>query len=352
MIKYVLIFLLPVAVWAAYPTPEGLFRYGADIDYTDDLVLLDLVISTEKNPKLFGQNISSDFQSEQLTNGPSRRDRLQYVQLLFAKKENRTELLQVHFDRGGFEEKDANHSRYFPSLNNTLRDDTLTVRTLFYSLMSMYALNTSEHMVNLLRRSVPNFKTNRDLMSEEKRELLRRYRRYLERTREMEGMDEEDREELVSPLRPEDPEDLELVREIMSGPMYEKDKRLSLKKEGRRFYWNLDYENFYARFSNDDQYLKSLTLHMTESPIRVRVSHYVTFDGNKVLPRQILYETPGGELFKISIANFRRVRNRGDRLSQMARDYAQRVEQRVSRGEIKRRSDYLEQDSLELDFLY
>lgn len=313
-------------VGAAYPTPEGIFRFGPKVNYIDDLVLLDVVIHKMKSAE---DQVSGDYVSSSLGSRSEKKQEQRFLQFIFAPKERRVELLQVEFSSGDFEERNAIESRYMTNLLGQLRSDQQTTRTFFYSLIGMYSLNSSEFISDLLSRSVPGYKLNRELMNREKMALMNRYKRYLQERRE-ERDGEEGKEELISPLSPEDPEKRQHVNTIMASPMYERDKNISLVRENRNFFWELSYDNFNAKFTSDDQYLRSAYLRMAEAPIRLNISQYVLVGGRKELPESMIYETPRGDVFRIDLVNFRRVTNRGDRLSQMAANYQKIIEERRS----------------------
>lgn len=310
--------LLSGKALSSYPTPQGLFRFGSDIDFSSDLILLDLKIQQIE--------IESDKNQSNLIhhNAPVSDEHIigeKYVQLIFAPGERRTSMLQVEFGREGFDENDAIRSQYFPNLARKLREDYIVSRSLFYSLMTKYSFNSDQFITDLLLRRVPGFKSNQELINREKQALLQKYKEYLKMIKEDEALVDD----LISPLRPEDPELRKAVDEIMKAPFYKRDENTILTKEGRKFFWQLEYENFNAYFSADHQRLKSLYFQMTEYPIRVRVNEYVLFDGRKTLPKMLYLQNSRGELFKIEILNYRRLSNRGSRIDSMARDYSERL---------------------------
>lgn len=314
-----LLLLSANTLYAAYPTPEGLFRYGPTLDQQGDLILLDLVVHPEKK-------------IEEVEKHPN------YIQLLIAPRDQRAELLQLEFARPGFEEKDIIDFQYWPNWGHALGHEATSIRNLFYAIVGMYTLNEGEFMRDLLLRSVPDFKSNRELINFEKRSLMEAKRDYLAQIRNNPDL----QESLVSPLRPEDPEERKKVEDIMRMPTYFKADNLFLEREGRNFYWYLRYDNFNAKFSVKNQRIKSLMFRMAEAPIRMRFGEYVVFDGRRELPRYIILETPRGETYRIEVANFRRVVRRGDRVSQLMRELTNRSLDREKQQMIReRRAEFL-----------
>lgn len=333
MKKIVVLVCLLVAsthLYSSYPTPEGLFRFGPERNIENDLLLVDLRIKRIPNKDLLAATLDFDIDSDILEREMSVQVDELFVQLIMTKNErNNIELAQIIFDDGSFDENKARDIVFIQNLSSRVREDHSTLRSLYNGLVGMYVLNSSEAIATLLSLSVPGFKRNNDLINQEKYRLLTRYKEYLKLRSSSE--DEQGEEEILSPMTSEDSDVQDRINKIMASPMYPKDEALQLVKRGRQFLWQLSYENFSALFTNEGHDLTTLSLQMTESPIRVRINDYVLISGDRRLPQTMFLETHRRELYEVGFVNFRRVRNRADQMHSIVRNYRESIQAKDER---------------------
>ncbi len=306
MKRFIFTLIFSTIALAAMPTVEGLFRNSSNKELEGSLAVLELIIKNKKLKNLELESLDGVKEEYEIEK--------RLVKILFnIEKVNRTDVIFATYG-ADFSFSQMQDMKYIRNFHKTLEEDKIFDRRLFYSLINMYALNTSKDIDSIFKEISQNYKSNQDAINEDKKLLLEKYKKFLEekKTYEEKLKASEVSEEggLVdinevpkSPLLPEEEEEKLKVTKIMNESMYSNTELLKLVKKGRGFFWELNMDNVNATFSNDNHNLKSLTLKMMDNEYKVIPRKHVVFGGSYQLPKSFVFENSKTQL-EVEIKNF------------------------------------------------
>ena len=241
-----------------------------------------------------------------------------YFKIIFSKeKEGVTQFLQAEYENSTMKNSSLLKTRYFPDLKAILENNVQVERNLFYSIVSMYALNDSRFISNFLSKHGEGYQSNQLVLNEEKFKLLDEYRSYLSAIKGDEAL----KETRESPLNPEDEEKGKLVKEVLKTAMYKPSDRIKLERKGGDFFWRVDLQSVQAYFTNEKHQLKTLEVTTPSGNLSMNLSDYILFDGIHELPKDIYFRDLADRHFRIRFLSFSNWINKGKTLEVRAKDY-------------------------------
>jgi hypothetical protein len=282
---------------AAVPTVEGLFRNGANADIQGDTIALSLII----------ENI--DEESEDLP---------LYMKVIFSNRENEPQrMIQVLYTEAAMENHQVSDVYLSGNISDQIRLDSPVERKLLFGLLMKYGLNSSLGMNHVITRVSPDYKTNKELISDEKLLLYRKYMQFLRETERS----QRNAEGVENPMRPTDPEVRERVREVLAENFFRDAGAVQLKREKGRFYWEVSLDNFNAMFTNDRHRLRRLGLRSIDGVLELSIGEYVMFNGVHDLPKTMLWSLPNGNRYRLTFTAHQDFVSRNRTIQQRHQEY-------------------------------
>ena len=306
---------------AAIPTMEGLFRNGNSPDLNGELVVVRLMIEENNNEALLRKVKIEDQEPLDETLDPillEKGDKSKFVKFIFSiERNNRIGVIQIEYANNQMKYSEIDRVEYIPNLLKDIDLDANLERRLFYSMVLMYALNDSRAISGNLKKLDFEFKTNKEIINQEKIDLLKKYQRYLESIKKEPDL----RGVIPNPLKPDDVEELIKVKEMLTSSIYLKSNRVQLIRKKGKFYWEINLTNIYALFHNETNRLDTLKVTTFNGEMDIRLGEYILFDGIHELPKNMVIKTTKQRLFKVVFLDYKNFSKSKRSLSSRAKEY-------------------------------
>ncbi|MDC1174448.1 hypothetical protein OAT67_03595 [Bacteriovoracaceae bacterium] len=288
MKKTIMLLFLCSSLLASVPTPEGLLRNPNNKDITDNLIVVKFSTEKKKDDVLSVQEMVATeemiSQDEQISK--KEMDKILYVKQIYVIDENkRVDLIQATYESGQMNNESLVNVVTRENILKNLGNEPSAEKGLFYSLMSMLTLNTSEVFMNYLKMNNVLLPSNNDLRNKEKVDLYAKYKTYLKLKKEDEESD------IENPLSPTDEESKKIVKEVMDKPFFENTEIIKLTKEVSGYFWEIDKDGFWAKFENSSKRLNRIRLNKASNVIDISLDEFIVYDGKHEFPRFINYKT-------------------------------------------------------------
>lgn len=272
------------SVFAYVPTVESLFRHGVNPEVTTNALLLAAKV-TQVNPYAEKQ--------DQVQGQPL------WVKWVYnVTPQGKLKLTQLLYRSAAMNEASLVDKTYVGELTPQLFTDSAEKgeRGLFLGMLNSMLINDGSFMVDFLRARGVNVRLNEDLINQDKRSLLQRYRAWLIRTKggRVAGADE-------SPLAPANPADKEKVDRIMAQPMYEDTRHVTLTRHQGEPAWHVKTEVFEGWVGDGQREIRELLLRSGSSETDIQCRDYILFNGTHSLPRQIMVKGQQDHFWQIDI---------------------------------------------------
>jgi hypothetical protein len=174
-------------------------------------------------------------------------------------------------------------------------------RDLFYATLLSLSVNSSTVFTGILANNDPSFKTNSDVVNNEKMRLLKKYKNYLQAVKNDPAIEKYS----PSPLKPEGEEEKTKVNKILNSPVYLENTAIKLKKNDRNIVINLDMEYFNFNFANETHQFLDYTYKMDGKVLKMKFQPYVLYNGTHLLPRSIVYQVAQNGFYLIKFMKLR-----------------------------------------------
>lgn len=304
-------------------TPEGLFRNPGSAVINGNMVAIRMSFD-----EIRGQDaqkvgdLNSNVQAAVVNDEKDLRVK-NFVKFIFSShQEGRIDLIQIFYTDASFDNSSVYKVNYFNNLEQKILADKDPLRELLYGLIVSYSLNSSVAMNHIMKKYVPDYKTNLELINVEKKVLYDKYKQYLFAVKD----DKDLKESLPSPMRPAEVEDKERVKELLKKSMFLDSKNISLERTSRgHFQIKMEYPNFKALFENDTHRLRELVLTKDEIPYEIKVNQYISLNGVQTLPQYIQVNRSGLEV-KANLIDYSAFINNAKSISERYIEYKETVE--------------------------
>ncbi len=299
--------------FAAIPTLEGLLRNGTNAELEEGIYLFQFQL---KEQGLEGQKEIVRNKNEMESKVFSNIDEAQYFVDFYIKKESDDyRLLQVLYKEVD-KVKEVIDTVYFSSFISRIRRENDIEKLSFYSIAFSLLANDSVVANNLLKKIDPKYKTNKELMDEEKLVLFEKYKKYLVMT----NKDSSLKASLESPMKPHDSEDRELVNRVIKKPMYQRPGNIRLVKLENEFFWAADLTGATLYFDNPTHNFKRINVNTLSSNILLSVDEYFYFNAKRIVPRNIYIKSGADKLFRMTFKNLKFLSDKKTKLAKKFTD--------------------------------
>lgn len=304
---FFIISLLSFNLSASVPSVEGLFRNSNNAEIAGDLVVLKFSISREKEVphresiEIVEKPIESMKVEGELATGEDVLYDNFYVKFIFSlENPERISLLQAVYSDGKMDPASLVDVKLIDRVITRLDKENYPERNIFYSLMLSLTLNNSTGISQFLKKSETRYIENKELVNVEKKDLYKGYIEYLKEIKE----NKELVETLVNPMKPVEVEEVEKIAETLKLPMYKDTEFVTLIKDQGKFFWQVQLDNFMAKFSNEKHRLKQVEFNTLSGNIKVSVGEFLLFNGVNELPRKLLFKDANENIFNIRVLDF------------------------------------------------
>jgi hypothetical protein len=327
--KYFILIISFANCFAAVPTVEGLFRNSQNPDIEDNLAVLTIRAQVE-NKIANSEGQKEESETTEVTPDYSfykylfDNSDMKLNKVLISKYENRempmAELIGMVYEKDVTTVEEGKEQSF--------------EKRFITALMTMYGMNSSTIMSQMFKKYSDNYLTNEEVLNSDKKELLNQYKEYLVKKNEYDkkikdlkesgGLDQGDEvkpdDEPKSPLVSEEDEEKDRIQKIISESMYKKGEHVKLVREGRDYFWELSFNNLWARFTNENHELKQLKMTVEGKEIEVIPHEVVTYAGKYRVPKTLEINFPDKKV-TIEITNFYTLKSKNKTFDQRIEDY-------------------------------
>lgn len=285
--------LLLSSVAEAYvPTVESLLRNGSNPEVSANGISLTLTVkrlspSGEKESSLFEEKKSEEY----------------YKIFLTKVGAENLKIAQSRYKDATFSDLSLQHRTYFSNFSPYTLKPTIeqAERGIFYALLHSMTLNNGSHMVNYLKALGVPVKLNGEIINREKVELLADYKKYLATINQNRAA----RKTEVNPLRPDDASARSRAEGIMSDPMYNDLKQVTLGRDQGAMAWLVNAGAFEGVFSYRDRFAQKIKFKSAAGDFEIICKDYWLANGTHSFPKTLLIKTFSGENFQVDITTLR-----------------------------------------------
>lgn len=342
--KALILFLTFTSVIAAVPTAEGLFRNSINPDIEDNLVVFTLKATVEENkPQIeTGLILSSDEPKTETL-----KSSFFYKYLFDNSNQKLDKVILSKYSDSEMRIPDLLDLKVKRDIKTTETETVNFEKRLIDGLVTMYSMNSSKIMSNLFKGISPDFLTNKEVLNNDKKELLQQYKEYLvkknaydEKIKNLKksgaiqsDTELSDEEAPVSPLISEETDEKERIQGIISQSMYKKPENIKLVRDGKDFFWEINYQNVWARFTNENHELKHLKIKKDGIEIEVVPHEFVTYGGRYRVPKEIEILYPEKKI-TLTITNMYSLKSKNKTFEQRIEEY-RKVHEKVKEAKKK-----------------
>ena len=298
VIVAVFIILVSFSSYGYRPTPSGLFSHAFNDELAGksyEMAILVEQINLDENEEGVESNRLSPF----------------YAKLLFQLEDkDNIRLIETFYSSGEMKDNSLITSRYIPNFirPTTFNADSFAKR-LFYRYLASSLFQRGEQIISLLNSKGINISSSNQLINNEKRLLLEKYKRYLIEVNRREKIEDKallhDLPAIKSPLEGESEEEVLKIKEIMASSFYVDGPDLYFAKgaEGK-YFWEVKLDGFFSRFTNENHFLTELGMSVEAMEYHYRFYDYKKIGGIVTLPSKIVIEE-GKSIFSVRILGFK-----------------------------------------------
>lgn len=255
--------------FAFKPTANSLFKNLNNMDISENTTII--TYSINKISSTGSQYYFNKFYFEQdnLTNG---------------------NVCQLNYAGGILNSSNVDEINCFRKKN--LLDNTTKLQSIFYSVIAMFAQNSSDLMLKFLKKNGSEIKSNEELINQTQNFYLYQYKGYLKAK-------SEGSEEVENPLVTEDYDKNEKIKKVLSESYLREDNLVKRVKNGNNFYWKVEDSVVSATFNNDKNELVKMTLNIDEEVYELVFKNYLLMSSSFKHPETIEIKTPQAITYEI-----------------------------------------------------
>lgn len=319
--KAILFFTIPffvaLSAYGSIPSVEGLFRGGDNPDIAGDTIAVNVFISETQPSTSDQQVVQTVVEGDQETLIKVKES---FFKLIFSVTPGRPiGLIQVRYSAAGLETNQVAQVKYIENLEKSFAQEPSFNRLLAYALITMHSLNKSSGFDELLKRFARDYKSNAELLNQDKKRLYTKYKEHLA-----------SKSEELSPLEPESDEEKERVNEILGSRFYDNTGKAKLIRTNNEFLWEVNLDTLKAYFNHDDRLLKKIVMTNFNGEVQVDVGPYFKATGDFKLPSFVLVKHSTGEEAKITFSGYQDFNSGNKRFLDRAEDYEKFTQKNIS----------------------
>lgn len=265
------------------PTLHSLLRNGNNVDISTSTVVANLALI--EIDKVTNQPISIE------NNQP-----VKSVVKFLVRNENKTEpiLTQVNYKDSSMNNSSLVNfqERSFGKASQFVTAEGSPDVEIFYSLLAMLLNNKGSLLLNVFKKYNPHFKLNVELADEEKLDLLKKYKTYLEEKKNNADLG------IKNPMKPEGIEERESINKIKKRYFLKKDFLVKRVKYEDQFFWVVQTEKVYIKFDINHR-LKELRLTTQMNDIEIVFGRFILHGAQMEFPELIWFTDSLGKKYEI-----------------------------------------------------
>lgn len=291
-----------LAAFAYKPTVESLFRNGSNGEIGSNTAMATFVLKQKIKDSEKEQASSPEALGAESSEADIKVPSIFTYKTLISNEGDTPKLVQVRYLGSIASGAAMNDVRYIPQMTfqgMRLGSEQLE-KKFFYSLLSTLVNNRGDLMINFLRDIGVEVQSNMDRVDKEQLYHLGKYVEYLK-------LDEEARAEQENPLEPSDKDEAEKMAEIFKRPFLTPSPYVKRMKEGQEFFWVVEGEKVYAKFSHDDHKLLEMRVSTESGDISVKCFNYILYGQDIQFPELVLLKDLSGAEYMLNmkkISNF------------------------------------------------
>lgn len=306
-----LLLLMSMAANAYKPTVESLFRNGSNGEIGQNTVLANFILK---------KKIS---QAEQENKTFKEIPVVFSYKMLFSNEKENPKLVQVGYLGEGSHERNMIQADYFPALNFTalrLGEEDFE-KKFFYSLVASLINNQGRLMTRFLNDVGVPVLNNQESGDKEQLYYLGQYVSYLK------SLDKEENGGAENPLEPTDPEAAQKIKEVFKRPFLTPSPYVKRIKEGTDFFWTIEAENVFAKFSHDDHKLLEMSVKTPNGKIEVQCFNYILYGQEMQFPELVLLKDLNGDEYMLNMRKISSFSDSQERFLKRFGDYKKALQE-------------------------
>lgn len=314
---------------------EGLFRNGINPDIEKDLIVMIIrakilsenseVPTIEGNYKILFNNTSDGIK----------------------------DILVVKYENQDIENSKIVELKAYRREDEAIHKSENSLKKMIISSLWMYATNSSRGISSALKEIDNEFMLNKEMVNNDKKELLDKYKKYLEQKNNYDKKIKEMKKNgasiteisavdaPVSPLLSENEEERKNINKMMNGPLYNDNKMVKLVKEGKEFFWMLETNKIQGKFKNDTHQMKYLKINDVNGEINIIPDDYVTYQGEYSLPKK-LHVTENDLKLEFEVVNYYLVNSTSKDFNKRIEEYSKQLDKKSSGDDEAVKNQYKE----------
>lgn len=310
MKKLILLLVLSFPAFAYVPTVESLFRHGGNPDVTANAILLSGKVSLY-NPY-----------DEKLVDDKAESFWVKWVYNITP--QNKLKLTQLIYRAPSMTEASLVNKTYIADLTPQYFGSSAlnTEKGLFISMLNSLLINDGSFMVEFLRTRGIDVKLNQELINNDKKNLMQRYRAWLIKNKGGRGAVDE------SPIAPNTVTEKERVDAVMASSMYLDTKQVTLARHQGEPAWQVKADGFEAWVNDEKRELRQLTLKNGASETDIQLRDFIFFSGTNAMPRNILVKGQQDQYWQVEILGVKQFNETMNDLVARLRRYDQILQQK------------------------
>lgn len=317
--SFILLVLITSLGAIAAPTVEGLLRGGSNPENIYDWSVFRLRVKKFKTVSIDEEGVVQEqkLNTAEIQDEEKNYDTKHIKLVLSTKVDEPIKFIQVEYSSPSMKKSNIVKVISGDDLLKKFGEETFQEKILLYGILTSLSSGNSSIINSMLTKFNKDYKSNTNLLSQEKLDLYEKYKKYLAALKE----DPELEKTLESPLKPIDVTQLSEIQKLLKQDMYQDLNQVKITKEGNRFFWKASLENFEGIFTLDKHQLRVLNLTTPQGVINVGASQFRVFSSNFYLPGVIRLKDVIEENYEIEIKHYAQFGKTALSLSDLLKNY-------------------------------
>jgi hypothetical protein len=285
----------------AAPTVEGLLRGGHNPENVFDWSVFRLKVKKLKSVSVDQGGVVQENTNVTPEGEEEQNYEVKHIKLIFTTNPDEpVKFIQVEYENPSMKKGEVVNVIHTNDLSKLFLEESFQERIVFYGTLLSLSSGNSSLLSSVLSKFNKDYKSNSNLLSQEKIDLYNEYKKYLTALKE----DPELEKTLESPIRPVDVDRFSEIQKILKQDMYQDLNQVKIYQEGNRYFWKASLENFEGVFTLDKHYLRKLSLTTPQGVITAGASQYRVFSSNFYLPGIIKIKDVIEERYEVEIKHY------------------------------------------------
>ena len=272
-----LFFLLPLRVFSAIPSVEGLFKNLNNKPVTEKLVTVKAKVKTDY-----------------LTEKDASQTKEYYLKvMIFQRNDFQIDILHAIYTSPDFNSKSIVDYKYTEDINSVVAKGQEDITLSFDAILTMLGTNNALVMTSLMKKRNNDFVGDKDVLNQDKIKLLESYLAFLKSGQPVDS--------ISNPMKGKTDAEKVKLEELLSTRFYKPQATTKMTKIGKDIFWVLKLENVDAFFDAETLRLVKMKANMFDQIVLYDFSNYILMDGSHEFPKTISVLNEGKGLSKLTI---------------------------------------------------